>query len=166
MCRRAGPLIRRGVPGDASAVGALYVELQEHHFRLQPHNPRYQVEAERWRDLAREALADRAEDVLIAESESAVVGCAILRYEEKPWGLACQIETLVVTPSARGRGVGEELLLAGEQAAAERGARGMRVEVIVENDGGRAFYERRGYRPLALRYGKPIQDPADNHRSS
>ncbi len=148
--------IRNSTPSDAGAVGALYVELQQHHFRLQPHNPRYQVKSERWLEIARRAVEDPDDDVLVAEAESGVVGFARLRYEAKPWGLASQVETLVVSARWRGRGVGTELLAAGEAAAASRGARGMRVEVVVENDEGREFYEHRGYLALALRYGKPV----------
>jgi ribosomal protein S18 acetylase RimI-like enzyme len=150
--------IRLGVPADNPAVSALYLELQAHHFRLQPHNPRYRVRGERWAEVARAALQDPGEQVLVAETQDgAVIGCAVLRYEDKPWGLACQIETLVVAPSWRGRGVGSELMAAGEDAAMRRGALGMRVEVVVENDEGRGFYEHRGYRALALRYGKPVE---------
>lgn len=150
--------ILEGTASDVASVGALYLELQEHHFRLQPHNPRYQVGAERWLEIARGALQDPDAAVLIAEEDDVVVGCAVLRYEAKPWGLACQIETLIVTADWRGRGVGARLVAASEEAAARRGAGGMRVEVVVENTGGRAFYERLGYGALALRYGKPLED--------
>jgi ribosomal protein S18 acetylase RimI-like enzyme len=149
--------IRNSTPSDAPAIGNLYVELQKHHFALQPHNPRYQVSSERWLEIARRAVEDADDDVLIAEEDSIVVGFIRLRYDEKPWGLACQIETLIVTAPWRGRGVGKELLAAGEDAAATRGARGMRVEVVVENGEGRNFYEHRGYAALALRYGKPVE---------
>jgi ribosomal protein S18 acetylase RimI-like enzyme len=155
--RDASLVVRAGTTSDADAVGALLLELQEHHFRLQPRNPRYQVPAERWLEVARDALRNPDGEVLIAEDEHGVVGCAVLRYEGKPWGLACQIETLVVTAGGRGRGVGAGLVTAGERRAARRGAGGMRVEVVVENEGGRAFYERLGYDALALRYGKPIE---------
>lgn len=159
LADRGGPVrIRPGVPSDSPAVSALYLELQAHHFRLQPHNPRYRVDRERWAEIARAALQDPGGAVLVAETEDhGLIGCAVLRYEDKPWGLACQIETLVVTPSWRGRGVGTELMAAAEDEALRRGALGMRVEVVVENDEGRAFYEGRGYQALALRYGKPVE---------
>jgi ribosomal protein S18 acetylase RimI-like enzyme len=133
------------------------VELQEHHAALQPHNPRYHVEPNRWLDIARAALDHPDDEVLIAEDERIVIGFATLRYEEKPWGLACQVETLIVSRRLRGHGVGSALLRAGEEAAARRGARGMRVEVLEQNADGRKFYEKRGYGTLALRYGKPIE---------
>jgi ribosomal protein S18 acetylase RimI-like enzyme len=151
--------IRPGAPSDAEAVGALYLELQEHHFPLQPHNPRYRVPAERWLEIARDVLQDPDGQVLIAEGEDGVVGCAVLRYEGKPWGLACQIETLIVGASARDRGAGSRLVTAAEEAARRRGAGGMRVEVIVENAGGRAFYDRLEYDELAVRLGKAIEGP-------
>jgi ribosomal protein S18 acetylase RimI-like enzyme len=149
--------IRHSKLSDARAVGALYVELQQHHFALQPDNPRYRLTAERWREIARIALEHPDDEVLIAEEEDgAVVGCAVLRYEGKPWGLACQIETLIVTGRRRGRGIGRQLVAAGEEAAARRGALAMRVEVVVENDEGQRFYDDLGYQGLALRLGKPL----------
>jgi ribosomal protein S18 acetylase RimI-like enzyme len=150
-------IIRTATPSDGPALAALYVELQEHHFALQPHNPRYRVAGERWRQIARTAVEDPDGEVLVADEDGVVVGCAVLRYEEKPWGLACQIDTLIVVEGRRGRGIGGALMTASEQVAANRGALGMRVEVVVENDDGRSFYERRGYRALALRYGKGIE---------
>jgi ribosomal protein S18 acetylase RimI-like enzyme len=62
-----------------------------------------------------------------------------------------------VASSRRGRGIGTQLLAASEEAAARRGARGMRVEVVIENEEGRDFYERRAYRALAMRYGKSVE---------
>jgi ribosomal protein S18 acetylase RimI-like enzyme len=149
--------IRKARLSDAAAVGALYIELQEHHFELQPDNPRYQVSPERWLEIARGAIEHPHDEVLVAEEESTVAGFARLRYEEKPWGLACQVETLVVASRWRGRGIGTRLMAVSEEAAARRGAGGMRVEVVVESDEGRGFYEHRGYRALALRYGKPVE---------
>jgi ribosomal protein S18 acetylase RimI-like enzyme len=149
--------VRSARASDAPAVGDLYIELQEHHFELQPDNRRYQVARERWLEVARVAVADSDDEVLVAQENSSVVGFSRLRYDEKPWGLACQVETLIVSSSFRGRGIGTQLLEASEVAAARRGARGMRVEVVIENGGGREFYEKRGYRALAMRYGKPVE---------
>jgi ribosomal protein S18 acetylase RimI-like enzyme len=154
--------IRAGEPADVPTVGSLLLELQRHHFRLQPGNPRYGLPAERWLEVARDVLGDPNGEVLIAEDGSGVAGCAVLRYEGKPWGLACQIETLVVATAARDRGIGSMLVAAAEEAARRRGAGGMRVEVIVENEKGRAFYERLGYEGLAVRLGKPIEGPGGN----
>ncbi|MEA2486217.1 MAG: hypothetical protein QOD46_1328 [Actinomycetota bacterium] len=137
-------------------MGSLYVELQEHHAALQPDNPRYHVEPTRWLEIARTAIEHPDDEVVVAEEERTVIGFATLRYEEKPWGLACQVETLIVARRWRGQGVGSALLRAAEESAAARGARGMRVEVLEENADGRRFYEDRGYGTLALRYGKPI----------
>jgi ribosomal protein S18 acetylase RimI-like enzyme len=149
--------VRNARASDARAVGALYVELQEHHFELQPHNPRYQVTGDRWLEIARAAIDHPEDEVLVAQEENTIVGFSTRRYEEKPWGLACQVETLIVASSWRGRGIGTQLLAASEEAAARRGARGMRVEVVIENEEGRDFYEKRAYRALAIRYGKPIE---------
>jgi ribosomal protein S18 acetylase RimI-like enzyme len=141
---------------DLPAVAHLYVVLKNHHRELQPFNPRYQVEDREWREIARRALLDEDVTLLVAERDGAVRGFVKLSIAEKPWGLSCEMDTLVVDEGWRRRGIGKELLVAAEDHAVEIGARGLRADVLVSNEGGRAFYEREGYSLLAVRYGKSI----------
>ncbi|MBA2274750.1 MAG: GNAT family N-acetyltransferase [Actinobacteria bacterium] len=95
--------------------------------------------------------------MLVAESDDeGIVGFARLSLEEKVWGTSCEVHTLVVEEATRSAGVGGRLIGAAESWALAEGAKGIRVNVLLQNAGARAFYEREGYLPIALRYGKPL----------
>ncbi len=79
-----------------------------------------------------------------------------LSFVEKVGGTSCEIETLVVEDQARGHGVGAGLLAVAEEEARHRGAVNMRVDVLIANERGVAFYEREGYETFAVRLGKSL----------
>ena len=92
----------------------------------------------------------------MARSGGRVVGFVGLAYEDKPWGLSCEVKTLVVDEDRRGRGLGTALMRAAETEAHSSGARGLRVDVLQMNGPARSFYEGLGYEMFAARYGKPV----------
>ena len=149
--------VRRATLDDASAVASLYVELKHHHRALAPGSERYQVDDEAWERVAYESLEDPEKTVYVAEDEGGVVGFVRLDLVPKPWGISCEIATLVVEEEARRRGVGLALLRASERFAKDVRAQAMRVDVLHNNLAGRAFYEREGYSLFAVRYGKPVE---------
>jgi GNAT superfamily N-acetyltransferase len=132
------------------------VSLQRHHVRLQPGNPRYHVSGSRWTEEARAALEDPRADVFVVEDDGTTIGMMKLAYVEKPWGMSCEIDTMIVDNRHRNRGVGKLMLAATESHAQQIGAAGMRVDVLLENYDGRRFYEQVGYEPIAVRYGKRV----------
>jgi len=67
------------------------------------------------------------------------------------------IADIVVAPEARGRGVGEALLVAAEQWARARGYSLLTLNVFVENTRARALYERTGYGAETVRYVKELR---------
>lgn len=150
--------IRRAEERDVRAIAALYVELKRHHARLQPDNPRYQVGEQRWGEIARANIENPNEEVLVADAGGATVGFARISFSERPWGRAAEVNTLVVSESHRGSGVGKELMGAAERVAAEAGAKGVRLDILVGNDDGARFYEELGYELFAWRYGKMLGD--------
>jgi len=149
-------VVEAAAESDLPAIAHLFGELARHHGRIQPDNPRYGVPSLRWRELAERALTDPDEEVLVARSNGEVVGFVRFLYREKPWGISCEIETLVVDEDWRGAGAGSRLLEATEEAAIARGARGIRADILVGNDEGAAFWQARGYKGFALRFGKPL----------
>ena len=68
---------------------------------------------------------------------------ALFEREAKPDELL--MDGVVVTPEARGRGVGSLLLDAIAAHAASLGRRSVRLEVVDANPRARALYERRGF---------------------
>ena len=148
--------VRRAADGDADAIAELYVQLKRHHLRLAPGTPRYELPDEDWGALALAGLADKNARFYVADLGGSVIGFVKLFFAERSWGLSCEVETLVVHEHHRAGGVGTELMTRAEQIGREEGAVAMRVNVLLTNADGRRFYERDGYRPIAIRYGKPL----------
>lgn len=148
--------VRPATVADKQDVARLYIQLKEHHRELQPTNPRYGVDDHHWAQVADDALRNPDVFVYVAEVGAQVAGFMKITYVQKPWGISCEIETMVVDKPRRGRGVGARLLDAAESAAREHGAKGLRVDVLIPNYEGREFYERAGFDAFAVRYGKPV----------
>lgn len=150
--------VRAATLDDVADVARLYVSLQRHHVRLQPANPRYRVSPTRWSEVARAAIEDAQSEVFVVESAGRSIGMMQVSYVDKPWGLSCELDTMVIEGRHRNKGVGRVLLETAERRAREVGAAGLRVDVLLENYDGRRFYERAGYEPTAVRYGKRVPD--------
>jgi ribosomal protein S18 acetylase RimI-like enzyme len=148
--------IRRATLQDAAAIASLYMQLKEHHARLAPDSPFYARNDEGWVGYMERGLNDPENWFYVALRGSDVVGFVRFFFDERSWGRACEVETLVVNADARANGVGSELMRKVEQIARDEGALAMRVNVLHTNADGRKFYERSGYRPLAIRYAKPL----------
>ncbi|MDQ3660135.1 MAG: GNAT family N-acetyltransferase [Actinomycetota bacterium] len=148
--------VRIATLDDAAPLGRLFAELKRHHQAINPANPRYGLDRAACERLTRADLVDPAVTILVAILEKEVRGFAKLIVEDKPWGLSCEVETLIVDENLRGRGIGTLLMEAAEKTAAEAGALGIRVNVLRLNQQARSFYQRRDYEAIAVRYGKPL----------
>lgn len=153
--------LRAAVPGDRERIVDLYLELRDHHAVLQPGNPRYLVPRPGWERTIDRAMASSTARVVVAEVAATIVGFMRLDFVEKPWGLSCEVQTLVIDDASRDQGVGHELMAEAERIAHEEAAAGMRVDVLFENDRAREFYERLGYTRSSIRLGKPVEHPED-----
>lgn len=71
-----------------------------------------------------------------------------------------RLYSLAVLPSARGRGVAQQLIAAVESAAAERGYLSMRLEVAINNASAIALYKAGGYRVFG-EYSDYYEDHSD-----
>lgn len=121
------------------------------------------------RTLRRFILAPNAA-FLIAEHNGRVMG-NLLMLTRRDTKLA-RIYSVIVSPAARGLGLGRELVVAAENEARQRGCSAMVLEVRVDNVVARTLYERLGYtllKPLpgyyedegdGLRLRKPLH-PAE-----
>lgn len=67
------------------------------------------------------------------------------------------IDDLVVTERFRSRGIGAKLLRYSEKVAAQLDCKGLRLCTGVENEAGKRFYEREGWKPRALAYKKRVE---------
>ena len=148
--------IRRAEMSDLDDVVALQVELGEHHRALEPDNPRYLISEEHWRAQIQAAFDEERSHFFVATLADKVCGFVRFSLVEKPWGLSCEMDTLVVRDQARGHGIGKLLVEAAEREGRSLGARAMRANVLVSNSSGRDFYKTTGYSEIAVRVGKPL----------
>jgi GNAT superfamily N-acetyltransferase len=116
------------------------------------------VAGTRWAEVARAAIENPKADVFVVEADGTTIGMMKLSYEDKPWGMSCEIDTMIVDSRHRNKGIGTVMLEAAERHAREVGAAGLRVDVLLENYDGRHFYERAGYDAIAVRYGKRVPE--------
>lgn len=149
--------IRRGDRSDLDGIVALQLELGDHHRRLEPDNPRYLIPEEDWRAQIETALKDGSSRFLVAVQGGVLCGFVRLTMVNKPWGLSCEMDTLVVTGSKRSGGIGALLTEAAEREARSLGGRAMRANVLSTNVSGRKFYEASGYTEIAVRLGKSLE---------
>ncbi|MFN8224742.1 MAG: GNAT family N-acetyltransferase [Gaiellales bacterium] len=93
----------------------------------------------------------------VARCAGVELGYAFVGREHAAWPAtfveapaAAELETLLVRPEARGRGLGAALLAAVDDEAATRGLHEARVGVMPQNARATALYERNGYVPTWL----------------
>lgn len=96
--------------------------------------------------------------VLVAEEDGRVVGVGALHlvpvlHEDAPRGM---LTALVVAESARGRGVGKELVRGLEEIAMLDGVQSVVVTTANHREATHHFYERLGYAWTGRRYRKEI----------
>ena len=101
------------------------------------------------RMIAQRRAAGR--EFLVAEEAGAVLGLASYDQFRGGNGYAhCMEHTVILSPAARGRGLGRALMAALEDHARGRGAHGMIAAVSAENAAGLAFHRAIGYAQAGL----------------
>jgi GNAT superfamily N-acetyltransferase len=138
--------LRPAGPSDAADIHRLIVDLAT--YEREP--DAVVVTADELRD---QLAAERPpfECILAEDDDDAVVGFALFFHNYSTWrgrpGL--YLEDLFVDPSARGRGIGKQLLVRLAQLAVERGCARMDWAVLDWNAPAIAFYESLGARAVA-----------------
>jgi ribosomal protein S18 acetylase RimI-like enzyme len=152
----------------------LWRELLDHHVAAAPHLAALGAvrdPADSWRVRRAQYLrwlTSPTAAVLVAREADHLLGYAMIRSADAAgswqWGdQAGILETLVVANSARGAGVGRELLDAACARLAEWGAQVMTISVIAGNEGAMNFYQREGatdyLRTLIMPVGRQAVPP-------
>lgn len=154
--------IHRGDAGTVDELRDLWLELHHHHAGVAPQSGEFTDDETSWRYRSasyREWLEDPRSFLLVARRGSAPVGYALVRvfengaHELDSWrvpDVAAELETVVVTRTERGAGLGERLLDRVDAELERLGITELVVGVIPGNDGAQRLYERRGFRPRWL----------------
>lgn len=96
----------------------------------------------------RRFLQNEHDLLLIAETDGHLAGYSLLLCRQGT--SLCRLYSLAVSPQYRGRGLGEVLLRATEQAALERHCSHLRLEVRPDNHAAIRLYRQLGYRQFQL----------------
>jgi ribosomal-protein-alanine acetyltransferase len=97
----------------------------------------------------RRLLAAPSAAVIVAELAGEFAGYALVLFRKRT--PVARLYSIAVAPQAAGQGVGATLLAAAEQAAIERGAARLRLEVREGNDPAIGLYVKCGYRQFGRR---------------
>ena len=141
-------LIRKATMDDIEALRALYLELEKDGVKYQPEH--FEI-GDRADDFFEKILNSENEDILVAETESKVVGFShvmILRQKNvaclKPQTLV-YIQDLDVITEMRGQGIGTLLMKASKEYGITHGADFIRTQVFPQNTDGLRFYKKNGF---------------------
>ncbi|KAA2237418.1 GNAT family N-acetyltransferase [Salinarimonas soli] len=80
---------------------------------------------------------------LVAERDGAVAGYATVEFRRG--ARVAHLASIAIAPSAAGRGLGRELLMAVEAGSRARGCDRLRLEVRADNVAAQHLYDRSGY---------------------
>ena len=150
-------IIRTMTPADLPAAAGLAGKLVGMHYELDPkrflHLPNPETGYAHY--LAGELKSDRV-ILLVAEraADAAIVGYAYARLEARDYNDlldACgKLHDLYVDGSARGHGLGEQLVHAAVRLLTEKGAPRVVLMTAVQNEPARRLFQRLGFRTTML----------------
>jgi ribosomal protein S18 acetylase RimI-like enzyme len=83
----------------------------------------------------------------VAEAESRLCGylLAVFMFSLEHGGLMAEIDEVCVSPESRSTGIGSLLVARAERDLSERGLMRLQLQLGVDNDRARHFYERHGF---------------------
>jgi ribosomal protein S18 acetylase RimI-like enzyme len=149
--------IRPATSQDREAILALVPRLAA--TGTPPGRDTHQIAATDIQTIA-EAIESRQREtqLLVADQEGSLVGFIHLKtvtdyYTRQQIG---HVSDIVVAAEAEGQGVGRALMAAGEEWAHAQGYPMMELNVLVDNAGARALYERLGYSAEWVKYVKSL----------
>jgi ribosomal protein S18 acetylase RimI-like enzyme len=147
--------VRTATPADADAIGQAHVEAwQAAYAEVMDADHLAGLDPAARADAWRARLADLGDDLEVSVIvEGGAVQGFVLLGEARPEsvdgleapGPLGEVHAINLRPGAWGRGLGDRLLEAAEQALARRGVRTAVLWVIASNDRARRLYDRRGW---------------------
>jgi GNAT superfamily N-acetyltransferase len=127
--------VRRAEPADRATCLALLSTLADQD--VQPG----------WKTTYDALLTGARGDVLVAVEDGQLLGVVTVSYNLaiRYAGEYCQIEELIVDPSARGKNVGALLVTTAANRARERGCAEIGLYLVEHTERNRPFYEKYGF---------------------
>lgn len=113
------------------------------------------LDAHRWMpnlaELYGQDFADLGEerDLLVARLDGAIVGIAVVAWEETPRRRFAVLEDMAVDPVRRSHGIGARLVEAVKARVGERGVDWLFLESGLRNTRAHAFFQRAGFETVS-----------------
>ncbi len=149
--------IIRGGAELLDAPHALWLALRDHHHAIAPELGPVRGDEETWTRRRGEYTSWLAQDngafLLVARRGDQVLAYAFVRpvrRDSTTWALGhdeLDIETLSVSPDARGSGIGKRMIALIREEVERGGYGGLQVTAIAQNVDALRFYEREGFAP-------------------
>lgn len=141
--------VRKASQRDIDALGALFIELDHHHFIRRPHEFLCLEGPARSREMIAGMVASETAAVFVAEEDASgrLVGLAHVHRRDfaptivAPARTVAEVDSLVVAPDARRRGVATRLLAEAQRWAALNGLTALELGVREFNADALAFYK-------------------------
>ena len=154
--------VRHATAEDLPALFSLWLELMEAH---EGYHRIFELDQANRASIRKELLkklADPDTEILVAQEsgELPIAGMIVIRYVEKPEALKRRkqgyIAETVVGASQRGKGTGSALVGAAENWFRQKGVDHIELQVSVQNEAARNFWQAKGYLPLTHHMVKEI----------
>jgi ribosomal protein S18 acetylase RimI-like enzyme len=149
--------IIRGGEELLDAPHALWLSLRDHHHAIAPELGAVRSDDDTWTRRRAQYAAWLAEDngafLLVARRDEQVLAYAFIRpvrHTSTTWATEhdeLDIETLSVSPEARGSGIGARIVALVREEVDRGGYGGLQVTAIAQNVDALRFYEREGFAP-------------------
>lgn len=145
-------MIRKATSHDILAIAELYREQFREMAALQPYFIR---EGDQSTEFIENIISDENADILLFEDNGMVVGFILLQAKMRPdfpflvQGKYCYIMDVIVTEGCRSKGFGTALMNAAKDWAKERTCAFISLDVLANNSGAIALYEKLGFIPKA-----------------
>ena len=145
-------MIRKAVLDDIPAISELYREQFREMSKLIPD---FIKEGDQSIEFLEKSISNNESDILVYENDGIIVGFILLQAKVRPDfdfmlpGKFCYIMDIIVTEKERNKGFGTALMNSAKDWAKERDCSFINLDVLANNHGAIALYEKLGFMPKA-----------------
>ncbi len=145
-------MVRKATIKDIYAISELYREQFREMSKLIPD---FIKEGDQSKDFLEKTILNDDSDIIVYENDGSVVGFILLQVKIRPDfdfmlpGKYCYIMDVIVTEAQRNKGFGTALMNSAKDWAKERDCSFINLDVLANNPGAIALYEKLGFIPKA-----------------
>ena len=145
-------MIRKAVLDDIPAISELYREQFREMSKLIPD---FIKEGDQSIEFLEKSISNNESDILVYENDGIIVGFILLQAKVRPDfdfmlpGKFCYIMDIIVTGKERNKGFGTALMNSAKDWAKEQDCNFINLDVLANNHGAIALYEKLGFMPKA-----------------